>query len=67
MLLDRKKIMDDTRIRSSIITIEYLKGKGAIVTVCSRLDQPKDGHKDKFSLRGGLHQRGGDQAHGHRG
>merc|ERR1712028_255831 len=32
--LDGKTISDDTRIRASIPTIEYLKGKGAIVTVC---------------------------------
>merc|ERR1712032_1793321 len=43
-------ITDDTRIRSSIPTIEYLKGKGAIVTVCSHLGRPKDGPEDKFSL-----------------
>eukprot|EP00429_Kryptoperidinium_foliaceum_P063891 CAMPEP_0176051252 /NCGR_PEP_ID=MMETSP0120_2-20121206/25480_1 /TAXON_ID=160619 /ORGANISM="Kryptoperidinium foliaceum, Strain CCMP 1326" /LENGTH=439 /DNA_ID=CAMNT_0017384693 /DNA_START=28 /DNA_END=1347 /DNA_ORIENTATION=+ len=48
--LDGKKITDDTRIRSSIPTIEYLKGKGAIVTVCSHLGRPKDGPEDKFSL-----------------
>merc|ERR1711957_1065096 len=43
-------ITDDTRIRSSVPTIEYLKGKGAIVTVCSHLGRPKDGPEDKFSL-----------------
>lgn len=48
--LDGKKITDDTRIKSSIPTIEYLKGKGAIVTVCSHLGRPKDGPEDKFSL-----------------
>ena len=47
--LDGKKITDDTRIRSSVPTIEYLKGKGAIVTVCSHLGRPK-GKDDKFSL-----------------
>jgi phosphoglycerate kinase len=47
--LDGKKITDDTRIRASIPTIEYLKGKGAIVTVCSHLGRP-DGPEDKFSL-----------------
>ena len=47
--LDGKTITDDTRIRSSIPTIEYLKGKGAIVTVCSHLGRP-DGPEDKFSL-----------------
>jgi len=48
--LDGSKITDDTRIRSSIPTIEYLKGKGAVVTVCSHLGRPKDGPEDKFSL-----------------
>lgn len=48
--LDGKTITDDTRIRSSIPTIEFLKDKGAIVTVCSHLGRPKDGPEDKFSL-----------------
>merc|ERR1712151_269176 len=48
--LDGKTITDDTRIRSSVPTIEYLVGKGAIVTVCSHLGRPKDGPEDKFSL-----------------
>merc|ERR1711906_105440 len=48
--LDGKTITDDTRIRSSVPTIEYLKNKGAIVTVCSHLGRPKDGPEDKFSL-----------------
>jgi len=47
--LDGKKITDDTRIRSSVPTIEFLKNKGAIVTVCSHLGRP-DGKEDKFSL-----------------
>lgn len=47
--LDGKKITDDTRIRASIPTIEYLKDKGAIVTVCSHLGRP-DGKEDKYSL-----------------
>ena len=48
--LDGSTITDDTRIRASIPTIEYLKGKGAIVSVCSHLGRPKDGPEDKFSL-----------------
>ena len=48
--LDGKKITDDTRIRSSVPTIEFLKNKGAIVTVCSHLGRPKSGPEDKFSL-----------------
>jgi phosphoglycerate kinase len=47
--LDGKAITDDTRIRSSIPTIEFLKSKGAVVTVCSHLGRP-DGKEDKFSL-----------------
>jgi len=49
--LDGSTITDDTRIRSSIPTIEFLKSKGAIVTVCSHLGRPKDGPEDKFSLK----------------
>lgn len=48
--LDGKTITDDTRIRSSIPTIELLKSKGAIVAVCSHLGRPKEGPEDKFSL-----------------
>jgi phosphoglycerate kinase len=48
--LDGKTITDDTRIRSSIPTISYLKSKGSIVAVCSHLGRPKDGPEDKFSL-----------------
>lgn len=47
--LDGTKITDDTRIRASIPSIEYLKSKGAIVTVCSHLGRP-DGKEDKYSL-----------------
>jgi len=48
--LDGKTITDDTRIRMSIPTIQFLQEKGAIVTVCSHLGRPKDGPEDKFSL-----------------
>merc|ERR1712087_951105 len=48
--LDGKTITDDTRIRASIPTIQYLVDKGAIVSVCSHLGRPKDGPEDKFSL-----------------
>ena len=48
--LDGKTITDDTRIRASIPTIEYLKSKGAVVTVCSHLGRPKGGPEDKYSL-----------------
>lgn len=48
--LDGKTITDDTRIRASVPTIEYLKNRGAIVTVCSHLGRPKGGPEDKYSL-----------------
>jgi phosphoglycerate kinase len=48
--LNGKIITDDTRIRASLPTIEYLKSKGAIVTICSHLGRPKSGPEEKFSL-----------------
>merc|ERR1712054_720248 len=48
--LDGKTITDDTRIRASIPTIEYLVGKGAKVLLSSHLGRPKDGPEDKFYL-----------------
>ena len=48
--LDGNKITDDTRIRSSLPTIQFLIEKGAIVTICSHLGRPKNGPEDKFSL-----------------
>ena len=44
-------ITDDTRIRASVPTIEYLVKQGAKVTICSHLGRPKDGPEDKFSLK----------------
>lgn len=48
--LDGKTITDDTRIKRSIPSIEYLSEKGAIVAVCSHLGRPKNGPEDKYSL-----------------
>lgn len=48
--LNGKDITDDTRIRASIPTVEYLLGKGARVALSSHLGRPKDGPEDKFSL-----------------
>merc|ERR1719324_1140059 len=45
------KITDDTRIVSSIPTVEYLTGKGAKCLLCSHLGRPKDGPEEKFSLK----------------
>jgi len=48
--LDGKTITDDTRIRASVPTVEYLLSKGASVAMCSHLGRPKSGPEDKFSL-----------------
>lgn len=48
--LDGSTITDDTRIRSSLPTIQYLIEKGSIITVCSHLGRPK-GKDDSLSLK----------------
>jgi len=49
--MDGKVITDDTRIRASIPTMDYLISKGAIVAVCSHLGRPKvEGYTDEFCL-----------------
>mmetsp|Transcript_19852 Transcript_19852/g.34163 ORF Transcript_19852/g.34163 Transcript_19852/m.34163 type:complete len:483 (-) Transcript_19852:419-1867(-) len=48
--LDGSKITDDTRIRASIPTIEYLTKNGAKVLLTSHLGRPKGGPEDKYSL-----------------
>jgi phosphoglycerate kinase len=48
--LDGKTITDDTRIRASLPTIQFLVDNGAKVLLSSHLGRPKDGPEDKFSL-----------------
>ena len=48
--LEGGKITDDTRIRGSIPTIQYLVKNGAKVLLTSHLGRPKGGYEAKFSL-----------------
>ena len=43
-------ITDDTRIRGSVPTIQYLQSRGAKVLLTSHLGRPKAGFEKKFSL-----------------
>lgn len=46
----RGDIMDDTRIRASLPTLEYLINKGARVIVISHLGRPKGEKSDRFRM-----------------
>ncbi len=48
--LEKGKITDDTRIRATIPTIQYLSSKGAKVLLCSHLGRPKGGYEAKYTL-----------------
>uniref|UniRef100_A0A7S2ZNW2 Phosphoglycerate kinase n=2 Tax=Rhodosorus marinus TaxID=101924 RepID=A0A7S2ZNW2_9RHOD len=49
--LDGATITDDTRVRASVPTIEYLMKNGAKVILSSHLGRPKSGPEEKFSLK----------------
>ncbi|KAG0630116.1 hypothetical protein M758_1G155600 [Ceratodon purpureus] len=49
--LNKGTITDDTRIRASLPTIEFLTKAGAKVVLASHLGRPKNGPEEKFSLK----------------
>jgi phosphoglycerate kinase len=49
--LKNGKVSDDTRLRASLPTIQYLQGKGARVVLLSHLGRPKGGPDPQYSLK----------------
>ena len=48
---DKGIITDDSRIRKSLPTIQYLLQQGAAVILCSHKGRPKNGYEEKYSLK----------------
>lgn len=44
------EIVDDFRIRAALPTLEFLTGRGAIVTACTHLGRPKGAPDPKYSV-----------------
>jgi phosphoglycerate kinase len=44
------EIVDDFRIRAALPTIEYLTGRGSVVTACTHLGRPKGAPDPKYSV-----------------
>ena len=49
--LKNGKVTDDTRLRASLPTIQYLRDKGARVVLLSHLGRPKGGPDPQYSLQ----------------
>jgi phosphoglycerate kinase len=49
--LKNGKVTDDTRLRASLPTIQYLQSKGARVVLLSHLGRPKGGPEPQYSLK----------------
>ncbi len=45
------RITDDTRIKGSLLTIDYLRQEGARIILCSHLGRPKSDPLPKYSLK----------------
>ena len=55
-LNQKREILDDTRIRASLPTIEYLIETGARIVLCSHLGRPQGEFKPEFSLKPVAHR-----------